>query len=128
MNKRPEEHNRLAAQAVASNRENRAVYKYPFLIGDYFKLSLPRGAQILHVATQQQIAQGGYRDQACLWALVQPTAAKEEREFLLVGTGHPISPTDRLEHVGTFMMEGGALVFHLFENLSRDLWPFTKGT
>src|SRR5438552_3281377 len=124
MNKRLEEHNRLAAKAVASDPQNRAVYKYTFLIGDYFTITMPKGAQILHVEAQQQIAQGGYRDQACLWALVQPTAKPEKRGFLLVGTGHPISPTDRLVYVGTFMMEGGALVYHLFEKLGHDLWPF----
>src|SRR5881396_3003294 len=115
MNKRLDEHNRLAAKAVASNPENRAVYKYTFLIGDYFKLSLPKGAQILHVGTQPSHSFGPKASGGCLWALVQPAAAKEEREFLLVGTGHPISPTDRLEHIGTFMLNGGALVFHLFE-------------
>src|SRR5437667_5965143 len=127
MNKRLEEHNRLAAKAVAADPKNRAVYKYTFVIADYFTITMPKGAQILHVETQQQIAQGGYRDQACLWALVQPTAKTEVRGFLLVGTGHAINSKDHLKYIGTFMLEGGALVYHLFEKLNAPLQWWEPG-
>lgn len=40
---------------------------------------MPVGAEILSVQTQ--------RNTACIWALVDPTAEKEKRKFIIVGTG-----------------------------------------
>jgi hypothetical protein len=50
-----------------------------------------------------------------MWALVNPEASKEKRRFELYGTGHDVPESDGLIHVGTFQMQDGALVFHLFE-------------
>lgn len=49
-----------------------------------------------------------------LWALVDPTAADEGREFRIVGTGNPM-PTDCGRFVGTTYSHGGALIWHVFE-------------
>lgn len=87
----------------------RAVWKFPFRVDDSFEVSMPAGAEVLHVEAQFETP--------CLWALVDPTAAKVLRRFRLAGTGHPISipPRREFKHVGTFMLGGGSLVFHLFD-------------
>ena len=84
------------------------VFKYPISAVDYAVLKLPVGAQLIHVATQ--------RDKPCLWALVDPTAPMEMRKFKVVGTGHAIDESvEKLIHVGSWLMHGDSLVFHLFE-------------
>ena len=59
------------------------VFKYDVEVGDYFKINLPQGAQILKVEEQH-----GYPR---LWALVDPQKPIECREFRFAGTGHPIT-------------------------------------
>ena len=84
------------------------VWKFPIPFADTFSIDMPAGAKLLHVAEQ-------HRD-VCLWALVNPTATKEPRYFRIAGTGHPIDTSDQqLQHVGTWLMESGRVVFHLFE-------------
>ncbi len=48
-----------------------------------------------------------------IWALVDTDAPEEARVFHVRGTGHPADALGR--YVGTFQIDGGALVFHLFE-------------
>lgn len=84
------------------------VYKYPVPVEDEFTLEMPCGSHILCVQTQ--------RDEAQIWAIVEPAAEPEERRFALRGTGHPVD--DGLagsNYIGTFQLDGGTLVFHLFE-------------
>lgn len=89
------------------------VFKYPIAPADYFAIDLPAGAQILTVAPQLGMV--------CLWALVDPGAPLERREFRWAGTGHEIAePPDRLRYVSTFQLSGGALIFHIFEVLRGE--------
>lgn len=84
------------------------VFKYPIPINDDFEMKLPRGAQILHIDSQQ--------GQPMLWALVDPGALKETRRFRFAGTGHEIIENpENLIHRGTFKLHGDALIFHIFE-------------
>lgn len=83
---------------------SKVIWKFPIPVINRFKLDMPAGAKVLHVATQN--------DEPCIWALVDPARAVEARRFRLVGTGHEV--TNPGEYVGTFMMRDGALVFHLF--------------
>ncbi|MBA7614272.1 hypothetical protein ES703_21535 [subsurface metagenome] len=86
------------------------IYKYPIPIEDHFTLELPKDARILTVQIQRGTPQ--------LWAVVDPEAEKEIRHFRLSGTGHPLGGSDFLKmsnYIGTFQIENGALVFHLFE-------------
>lgn len=84
-----------------------AIWKFPFEITDDFEIEMPMGAQILHVAMQ--------REMPCIWAIVDPNAPKVTRKFHLSGTGHPLEEScTQYNHVGTFQMHDGALVFHLF--------------
>lgn len=84
------------------------VHKFPIPPG-VFKLMLPRGARILDAQMQG--------DQPQMWVLLDPDGPKVERTFYAVGTGHTIEGAgyDNLRYCGTFQMQGGSLVFHLFE-------------
>ena len=82
------------------------VWKYPIPLHDHLEMLLPSGAQVLKVECQHE--------QPCLWALVNPGAPEETRHFRIAGTGHVIIDKG-LSFVSTFQMDGGALVFHVFE-------------
>ena len=84
------------------------VFKYQVPLRDYFKLALPKGARVLTVDVQNGHPQ--------LWALVNPDHKTEDRLFRFAGTSHPIEDAPaRLKFVATFQMDGGSLVFHIFE-------------
>lgn len=83
-----------------------AVWKYPIPLEDWPELPMPLGADVLCVQMQG--------DMPCLWARVDPDAAKTIRQFRWAGTGHQLTP-DVGRYVGSVQMMGGALVFHLFE-------------
>lgn len=80
------------------------VYKYPFDIKDVVIVAMPAGAQVLHIGMQNGTP--------CLWALVDTDSPIVQRTFYVRGTGHPVQ--DSLWHVGSFLMAGGHLVWHVF--------------
>ena len=84
------------------------VWKFPTPIDDVFSIDLPKGAQILTVQVQ--------RGEPCIWALVDPDAPKEKRHFVLLGTGHVHSKRllEGCSYVGSYQVQGGQLVFHLW--------------
>lgn len=82
------------------------IYKYPVHISDAFSVPMPRGAVVLSVATQDDCPQ--------MWARVDPAQPMSPRRFHVAGTGHPLTGVEG-RFIGTFLMRGGALVFHLFE-------------
>ena len=79
------------------------VFKYVLPIEDNPTISMPQGAQLLHVADQYGAL--------CVWALVNPEAPPMHRRFRVAGTGHPEAVG---VYVGTALMLGG-LVFHVFD-------------
>ena len=85
------------------------IWKFPFPVQDQFRLTMPAGARILEVQVQN--------GQPVLWAIVSPDNPKESRPFILLGTGHPwhTGTPDEYDHLGTFQLVGGTLIFHLFE-------------
>ena len=80
------------------------IWKFPVPLGDYPTIEMPKGAQVLHFDMQNRLT---------IWALVDPSAPKEERHFRLAGTGHPINSDGFLIHLGTCFQ--GPFVWHLFE-------------
>ena len=86
----------------------REVWKYAVPPGQLVELDIKKGAQLLHAGAQ--VTEG----HAQIWALVDPDAKTEKRYFRLVGTGHSIAE-EIVQHVGTFNMMEGVLVFHIFE-------------
>ena len=85
----------------------KTVWKYPASFGGSWTQLMPVGAKVLSVQTQ------GNRLQ--IWALVDPHAPAETREFATYGTGQPM-PDDPGQFIGTYQLDGGGLIFHLFEN------------
>lgn len=83
------------------------IHKYPFALADEFVVRMPRGARLLTVQ-----AQG---DTPCLWAMVDPVAPFMARKFALRGTGHSAEGLSLAPFVGTFQLEGGAFVGHVFD-------------
>lgn len=82
----------------------KSVWK--FVLHPHARNMLPIGAKLLSVH-----AQGS---DLCLWALVDTEADLENREFVIVGTGHEV-PEHAGEFVGTALLVGGQLVLHVFE-------------
>lgn len=87
------------------NLSMKQVWKFPLLVQDEVTIEMPKGAELLEVDVQN--------GQPQLWALVNPAAKTALRHFRVAGTGHPI--TGRVSHVGSFILRGGTLVFHVFE-------------
>lgn len=90
----------------------KSIWKFPMNVNDRVRLSMPKGAEILTVQTQNETP--------CIWALVDTENEKEERYFEIFGTGHPV-PVDmgvERKYINTFQLRGGSLVFHLFERLN----------
>lgn len=80
---------------------------WKFVLKPEINIEMPAGAELLSVA-----AQG---DQICMWAKVDPEAEKETRSFVGYGTGHNIPNSSSLSFVGTALLSGGSMVFHIFE-------------
>ena len=85
------------------------VWKFPLRVAVATSFDMPVGAKVLHVGRQ--------RDLPCIWALVDPSAPKEIRRFLLVGTGHDIDLADGFDlvHVGILQTSDERFVVHVFE-------------
>lgn len=87
----------------------RAVWKFPLQVTDAQVIVAPMGAAPLAVQMQG--------DTPCLWALVEPGNPPENRTVQIVGTGHVRDGLYRDDFCGTFQLEGGALIFHVFMGL-----------
>jgi hypothetical protein len=83
------------------------VWKFPIDTTDTQIVPMPKGADILCVQTQMGVP--------CLWATVDPTQDAVRRAIRIVGTGH-LFDADGLTYIGTYQLQGGTLVFHVFES------------
>lgn len=85
------------------------IWKFPLAVTDTQRISMPEGAEILTVQLQNE--------QACLWAIVEPSADKEDRYFEVHGTGNPIHGDMGVErkYIGTFQQP--PFVWHVFERV-----------
>lgn len=90
------------------------VWKYRLQLAERQFVSMPEGAQILHFDSQPVDQPDGHTFALCLWAVVDPSAANEDRYFRVVGTGNPAEDLDELSHIGTTVLPSG-YVWHLFE-------------
>ena len=84
-----------------------AIWKFPLSLQDKTVITMPRSAVILCVQTQF--------NKPYLWALIHEIdGPKIERTYTTYGTGHKHKAiTGR--YIGTYQLDGGALVFHVFE-------------
>ncbi len=81
----------------------KAIWKFPV----QNKIAMPLGAKILSVQVQY--------GKPCIWAEVQTTNLIQPRIFKVFGTGHEIPYTENLEYIGTFQLDGGDFLGHLYE-------------
>lgn len=84
----------------------KTIWKFELGIEDRRLLEIPIGAEVLAVQVQGSTP--------CMWALVDPDAEREVRDFIMCGTGHVI-PDVELKHLGTYQLYSGNFVGHVFE-------------
>jgi len=83
----------------------KTVWKYVFP-DMRCRIELPAGARILSVREQGA--------NVCMWALVDPEAPKEPRDFAIIGTGHTITEPG-ITFLGTAVLYESIIVLHVFE-------------
>jgi len=83
------------------------IYKYPLnnTSGKY-DFMLPADAEVLLVKAQRNVP--------CIWVKLDTDKPMVSRKFRLYGTGHEIEENNLFHH-GSFFMQEGRFVFHLFE-------------
>jgi hypothetical protein len=82
------------------------VWKYDVpMDSQLIPLEMPLGSKILHLDTQ--------RDVPRIWVQCPDFPSRERRVFVWVPTGGEVP--ERGQHVGTVLLMGAALVFHLYE-------------
>lgn len=85
------------------------IYKYLLPTAEVFELSLPKASRFLSLQLQN--------GQPCMWFLVDDAKPLFSRTFGICGTGNKfpdIGPAQLSEFLGTFQLNGGSLVFHVF--------------
>lgn len=88
----------------------KTIYKYETYVDDKVIITMPAGAKILAVQSQNNIP--------CIWAEVETEAPTEDRIFEFFGTGQALNSVgNKRKYIGTFQLSGGMLVFHLFEKV-----------
>ena len=87
----------------------RTIYKYPLTFQDQSTITLPRGAELLHIDIQNPAS---YPPEIMLWAMVETTNPSGERRIFMSGTGHQL-PAMKIDHIGTVLHQG--YVWHVFD-------------
>lgn len=90
---------------------SKVIYKYPLRITDGQSVRLPRGAQVLTAQVQRDLLQ--------LWALVDPSEPVDTVQLRIVGTGHAFLDADQWRYLSTVQVDGGVLVFHVFQEVGH---------
>ena len=85
----------------------KTIYKFKVEPSEKFEVMIPRYGTILSVQTQFNEPQ--------FWVLVNNQAPLEKRTFGTFGTGHKIPDNIILQYHGSFPLDRGLLIFHLFE-------------
>lgn len=103
----------LAPEPDARPKRTTTLYKYQLpSFSDVVDISMPSGAAVLHVDVQHGVP--------CLWARVDPLAPEVLRRFRIAGTGHTLG-SNVGRHLGTFQLQGGSLIFHVFEVVGPEV-------
>lgn len=85
---------------------NETIHKYALAVTGFQSIDMPLDAQILSIQNQQGSLE--------IWAKVVPNTDMVQRHFEIYGTGRIIQPGQRT-YLATVQMDGGALVWHIFE-------------
>lgn len=82
------------------------IYKYPLQVTSEQTIDLPIGAKLLTVQTQNSTP--------CLWAMIRTSDYTKKIKVFTFGAGHPIPFEFQGDYLGTYQLEDGRLVFHVF--------------
>lgn len=90
----------------------RTIWKFTLALGGHQSIRMPKGAQIIALQMQGGMPQ--------IWAVVNPREDEVvHREFVTYGTGHAFNVAGEPKtYIGTYQLDDGALVFHVFEEHS----------
>ena len=102
-------HQNSKPSITKENAKMKTIWKFPLEIKDYQEIHIPSAHRILAIQTQNE--------QPCIWALVESDSPQEKVPIYIVGTGHDAKTVVNLEanYIGTFQIQGGAFVFHVFK-------------
>ncbi len=84
----------------------KTIYKYPLVVADKQTIEISDDFQMCCIQTQHE--------NPCLWIGVNTEAQKTKVIIRMFGTGHEIPSDIDLEYIGTFQLNYGELVFHVF--------------
>ena len=89
------------------------IWKYELAVGDVQEVKMPSKHEVLTVAMQNGVP--------CIWVKVEEGSEPVLVKIHTYGTGHPIMDTifDG-EYIGSYMLQGEALVFHVFQGVTLD--------
>ncbi|NMC34573.1 MAG: hypothetical protein GYA36_19295 [Veillonellaceae bacterium] len=98
------------------------IWKFQLVRPNVNRIAMPKGARVFKTSNETK------ENYPNLWAIVDPTAEKEDRFFLVTGTGHTIPDIEGVteKYVGTFFTDVDdshpmapllprVLVYHVFE-------------
>lgn len=84
----------------------RTIWKATLQPADIQELMVPAGAEFLTAREQFE--------HICVWYRCDPSKPLEPRKLAIVGTGNP-APDDDGRYLGSVSLQGGRLIFHVFE-------------
>jgi hypothetical protein len=88
----------------------KTIYKYPFHVGQFQIVNLPRGAEILTAQEQD--------NQLFIWAKVDAGEGEfVSRTISVFGTGHAIVDDKNLKYLCTVVTKHSEMVWHVFEHV-----------
>lgn len=84
----------------------KTIYKYQLEVTDEQVIKMPAYAEILTVQIQDGIP--------CIWVAVNTVFADRDYKIRTIGTGNPIEKEFKGRYIGTYQLQNGSLVFHVF--------------
>lgn len=103
----------------------KTIWKFPLETTDLQTIVMPEGAEFLTLQVQA--------GEPALWALVDDEAPKQQRTFATYGTGRPVRDMAKRQageqqtYIGTYQLDAGALVWHVFEITITIDWRNIRG-
>lgn len=87
----------------------KTIYKWTLELKDTQTIMAPENTLFLTVQMQHGLPQ--------VWGLCNPNLPAEKNIFHIRGTGHPVPEKDNLLYLGSFQMNEGQFVFHVFREI-----------
>lgn len=86
------------------------VFKYQLAVVDHQVVEIPHGAELLCVQTQYGVP--------AIWAKVDDEHPEVGYDVFMVGTGHNASRTKGVKYLGSFQLQDGRFVGHVFVGIA----------